>query len=363
MPPSLGKLIELVPLGADAYYLMREGTLGGTALSPRDAELLLVTVLAADYSEWAAVHMDGARRAGASEAQIAEAVLCAVPVAGLSAWVVGATAMDAGGRCEKLTIPAGKPVHDLPTGRARWPPKANENARPTEAHDEKRAQIIEGCATLFDKVGYHNTSMQMLAEEVGLGKPTLVPLFPSKISILYAIHDAHIMGLLSGLKHGAAEIPRMSLRAACIDILREIATHPGYVRAFMDNYQDLEGEMKDNIRTAPAQLFRTGQVRDRRGNRERPVSQVRSGADDLCIPGHVQLGLQMVPADGRQAIARGGRDGLVRSLPQRPEGAISADEPGDEALAAVRINNAEGIRPAAEALRDVVTRLPGCGPT
>lgn len=95
MPPSLGKLLELVPVGADAYYLMREGTLSGTALSASHAELLLVTVLAADYSEWASVHMDGARRAGASEAQIAEAVLCAVPVAGLSAWVVGATAMDA----------------------------------------------------------------------------------------------------------------------------------------------------------------------------------------------------------------------------------------------------------------------------
>lgn len=95
MPPSLGKLIALVPTGGDAYYLMREGTLSGTALEPRHAELLLVTVLAADYSNWASVHMDGARRAGASETEIAEAVLCAVPVAGLSAWVVGATAMDA----------------------------------------------------------------------------------------------------------------------------------------------------------------------------------------------------------------------------------------------------------------------------
>lgn len=94
MPPSLGKLIELVPAGADAYYLMREGTLSGTALEPHHAELLLVTVLAADYSNWASVHMDGARRAGASEAEIAEAVLCAVPVAGLSAWVVGATEME-----------------------------------------------------------------------------------------------------------------------------------------------------------------------------------------------------------------------------------------------------------------------------
>lgn len=96
MPPSLGKLLDLVPVGADAYYLMREGTLSGTALEPRHAELMLVTVLAADYSSLSSVHMDGARRAGATEAEIAEAVICAVPVAGLSAWVVGAGAMDAG---------------------------------------------------------------------------------------------------------------------------------------------------------------------------------------------------------------------------------------------------------------------------
>ena len=39
MPPSLGKLLDLVPVGGDAYYLMREGTLSGTALAPRHAEL------------------------------------------------------------------------------------------------------------------------------------------------------------------------------------------------------------------------------------------------------------------------------------------------------------------------------------
>ena len=94
MPPSLGKLLELKPLGADAYYLMREGTLAGTALQPAHAELLLVTVLVADYSNWATVHMNGARKAGASEEAVAEAVICAVPAAGLSAWVIGATAMD-----------------------------------------------------------------------------------------------------------------------------------------------------------------------------------------------------------------------------------------------------------------------------
>jgi alkylhydroperoxidase/carboxymuconolactone decarboxylase family protein YurZ len=95
MPPSLGKLLALVPTGADAYYLLREGTINGTPLGPKYSELMLVTVLVADYSSWASVHMQGARKAGASEAEIAEAVLCAVATSGLSAWVSGAAAMDA----------------------------------------------------------------------------------------------------------------------------------------------------------------------------------------------------------------------------------------------------------------------------
>jgi len=125
----------------------------------------------------------------------------------------------------------------------------------TEAHDEKRAMIIEGCATLFDKVGYHNTSMQMLADEVGLGKPTLYHYFPSKNAILYAIHDSHITGLLTSLESRPGANREDILRLACIDILKEIAEHPGYVRAFMDNYQELEGEMKESIRTARRTYF------------------------------------------------------------------------------------------------------------
>jgi TetR/AcrR family transcriptional regulator, cholesterol catabolism regulator len=125
----------------------------------------------------------------------------------------------------------------------------------TEAHDGKRAEIIQHCAALFDKVGFHNTSMQMLADEVGLGKPTLYHYFPSKLSILYAIHDSHIGALLDGLQHEPSSDPLLSLRAACIGILSQIATHPGYVRAFMDNYGDLEGEMRAAIRARRRDYF------------------------------------------------------------------------------------------------------------
>lgn len=94
MPPSLGKLVDHLPMAADAYYLMREGTLSATAIGTKYAELLLVAVIASDYSPLVAVHANGAIKAGASETELYEAILCAVPVSGLSAWVASSNAID-----------------------------------------------------------------------------------------------------------------------------------------------------------------------------------------------------------------------------------------------------------------------------
>ena len=94
MPVSLGELVDHLPVAADAYYLMREGTLATTPIGKINAELLLVAVIAADYHPLAAVHACGAVAAGASKAQVYEAILCAVPVAGLSAWVAAINAIE-----------------------------------------------------------------------------------------------------------------------------------------------------------------------------------------------------------------------------------------------------------------------------
>ncbi len=95
MPPSLGKLLDLLPTAADAYYLMREGTINNTKLGAKYSELMLVAVLASDYSPLTSVHIKGARKSGASEIEIAETLVCTVLTSGLAAWVSGAAAMDA----------------------------------------------------------------------------------------------------------------------------------------------------------------------------------------------------------------------------------------------------------------------------
>jgi AcrR family transcriptional regulator len=127
----------------------------------------------------------------------------------------------------------------------------------TAAHDDKRQQIIERCADLFDSGGYHRATMQMLADEVGLGKPTLYHYFTSKTEILYAIHQQHIAALIERLdsdqRRGSSHADL--LIHACRDILEEIAEHPGYVRTFIEHYGELEGPMRAEIRARRQEYF------------------------------------------------------------------------------------------------------------
>ncbi|PZU62064.1 MAG: carboxymuconolactone decarboxylase [Brevundimonas sp.] len=91
IPAPLEQLIRLCPSAADAYYLMRRGSIDANPLSPKLGELLLLAILAAGYSPMAQTHVRGARNAGATDEEIAEAVLCAIPSAGIAAWMgVGA---------------------------------------------------------------------------------------------------------------------------------------------------------------------------------------------------------------------------------------------------------------------------------
>jgi TetR/AcrR family transcriptional regulator, cholesterol catabolism regulator len=127
----------------------------------------------------------------------------------------------------------------------------------TAAHDDKRLQIIERCAALFDAGGYHRATMQMLADEVGLGKPTLYHYFRSKTEILFAIHQLQIAALIDGLdsvqRRGLS--PEDLLQYAARDILQQIANHPGYVRAFFEHYGELDGPKRAEIRARRREYF------------------------------------------------------------------------------------------------------------
>ncbi len=90
VPVPLEQMLRLLPLGADAYYLMRRGSIDANPLSPKDGEFLLLSILAADYSPMTVTHVRGARNAGATDEEIAEAIICGIPAGGIAAWMAAA---------------------------------------------------------------------------------------------------------------------------------------------------------------------------------------------------------------------------------------------------------------------------------
>ncbi|MCY3951059.1 MAG: carboxymuconolactone decarboxylase family protein [bacterium] len=91
VPDYVRLMADDAPRALEGYVLMREWSLAENVLDATHAELLLCTINAAEFSaRFVNVHANGARRAGCSEAQIVEAVICAIPVAGVASWLPGA---------------------------------------------------------------------------------------------------------------------------------------------------------------------------------------------------------------------------------------------------------------------------------
>ena len=91
VPDYVELMADDAPRALEGYVLMREWSLAENVLDATHAELLLLTINAAEFSSrFVNVHANGARRAGCSEAQIVEAVVCAIPVAGVASWLPGA---------------------------------------------------------------------------------------------------------------------------------------------------------------------------------------------------------------------------------------------------------------------------------
>lgn len=96
IPDRVRLLAEHAPDALEAYHRMRVAVLRDGVLAPRIAELILFCVNAADHrGDYAAVHAQGARRAGASEAALVEAGVAAIAFGGVAAWLAASEAIIA----------------------------------------------------------------------------------------------------------------------------------------------------------------------------------------------------------------------------------------------------------------------------
>jgi AcrR family transcriptional regulator len=107
--------------------------------------------------------------------------------------------------------------------------------------DERRAEIVRLAAELFDREGYHQTSMERLAAAAGVAKPTLYHYFSGKEEILGEIHRQFIEPLIARHERrlGFSLRPRQLLLEAMGDVLELMETHRGHVRVFFEHYREL----------------------------------------------------------------------------------------------------------------------------
>lgn len=134
----------------------------------------------------------------------------------------------------------------------------------------RRKELVDKAALLFDRNGYHDTSMDDLATEVGLAKPSLYHYVSGKADILSQIHEEFIEQLISrqSERDARAMSAAEQLKEIMSDILELMETHRGHVRVFFEHHRDL-----------PTATRRA--VRDRRDHYERSVVQViERGIDD-----------------------------------------------------------------------------------
>lgn len=121
--------------------------------------------------------------------------------------------------------------------------------------DGRREEIITAAADLFGKLGYHQTSMEDLADAVGISKPTLYHYTKSKAEIVLWIHDKIANRMVASLESGveAGLPPHERLWHVIHETLQVMETEPGHLAVFFEHYRDLEPAQQE---TAKAQRDR-----------------------------------------------------------------------------------------------------------
>jgi AcrR family transcriptional regulator len=116
--------------------------------------------------------------------------------------------------------------------------------------DDRRREIARTAAELFDSAGYPKTTMEDIAQAVGVGKSTLYHYFSSKDEILFWIHEEFIDHLIERHeKRLTAQLtPSVLLLEVMADILELMETHRGHVRVFFEHHRELPIERKETIR-------------------------------------------------------------------------------------------------------------------
>jgi 4-carboxymuconolactone decarboxylase len=91
LPARMAIMQRYVPDVFAGYQRMHHGVLAADPAATKSSEMLLVGLNAAELqTRFIAIHAATARKAGATDQQLVESVVCAIPATGIAAWAAGA---------------------------------------------------------------------------------------------------------------------------------------------------------------------------------------------------------------------------------------------------------------------------------
>ncbi len=124
---------------------------------------------------------------------------------------------------------------------------------------QKRDTFIDAAVELFDERGYHLTSMDDLAAEVGAAKGTLYYYFSSKEEILYLIHDQYIERLLANSQSlQDTPVHRSATHALEIfvtELLNVMSSYERHVRVFLENHREVPEPFRSQLASKRLRYF------------------------------------------------------------------------------------------------------------
>jgi AcrR family transcriptional regulator len=127
----------------------------------------------------------------------------------------------------------------------------------TTAALDRRRQIVEKSANLFDKFGYHNTSMEQIAEEIGIAKPSLYHYFRSKAKILFEIdlelHETLTKGFGDVGPDSGTRAER--LRRIVVGIVTLTGSRRGFLRVLMEYRDELPPKERAVVRRQAGDVY------------------------------------------------------------------------------------------------------------
>ena len=130
--------------------------------------------------------------------------------------------------------------------------------------------VVDAAALRFEANGFHGTSLQQIADDVGITKAALYHYLDSKEQLLFMIHDAFVTAMIESAEAFISDHadPTEQLSFFISNIFDTVTRYRPYVKAFFRDYGVLKGDLQKSLR-------------DKRAHYERLVEDaIRAGIED-----------------------------------------------------------------------------------